>query len=256
MNLSKKDLIEAFNRGELLPHNNSSHEQTFRGSVDRYAFIAERIKKLVGVNVSVLDAGCGIGVFLLSMRHLGHKCTALDFDDSYINSASGLLDSFPFHECNLETSKLPFDDETFDVVVCSQVLEHFTLSHLRPVLELKRVLKKGGVLFVDVPNVACFRNRIRLLKGKNITWDYEKHYLDAEPIRSEEGCFFPHRHNREFTLSELVLLFQKANFSKVEGYFLKSRHLRKGIGKIKSVGTMIRDLLPSTRKTVMAAGIK
>jgi hypothetical protein len=112
------------------------------------------------------------------------------------------------------------------------------------------------MLFVDVPNVACFRNRLRLLKGKNITWDYEKHYLDAEPIVNESGSFFPHRHNREFTLSELILLFKRANFSKTEGHYLKSMHLRKGWGKFKSIGTFLRDLIPSTRKTVLAVGIK
>ena len=80
-------------------------------------------------------------------------------------------------------------------------------------------MKKGGMLFIDVPNVACFRNRLRLLKGKNITWDYEKHYLDAEPIITDAGTFFPHRHNREFTLAELELLFNKAGFSSVNGYF-------------------------------------
>ena len=162
----------------------------------------------------------------------------------------------PFFECNLETEKLPFMDESFDVVVCSQVLEHFTLSHLPPVIEMRRVLKKGGMLFVDVPNVACFRNRLRLLKGKNITWDYEKHYLDTEPIVTESGAFFPHRHNREFTLSELILLFKRANFSKTEGHYLKSMHLRKGWGKLKSIGTFLRYLTLSTRKTVLAVGIK
>ena len=255
MNSYKNNLIQKFNNGNLLPKN-PIFEQTFRGSVDRYSFIAQKIRKHTGDNVSILDAGCGIGVFLLTMKHLGHSCTALDFDDSNVSLAPKYLSQFPFFECNLETEKLPFDNESFDVVVCSQVLEHFTLSHLPPVIEMRRVLKKGGMLFVDVPNVACFRNRLRILKGKNITWDYEKHYLDAEPIITEAGTFFPHRHNREFTLSELVLLLSKAGFTTVNGHFLKSRHFRKGLAKIKTFGTSIRDLIPSTRKTVMAIGIK
>ena len=255
MSAYKKKLFQTFNQGSLLPAN-PIFEQTFRGSVDRYSFIAQEISNHFCRNVTILDAGCGIGVFLLAMKHLGHCCTALDFDDSNVSLAPDYLNQFPFFECNLETEKLPFKDESFDVVVCSQVLEHFTLSHLPPVIEMRRVLKKGGMLFVDVPNVACFRNRLRLLKGKNITWDYEKHYLDAEPIITESGAFFPHRHNREFILSELILLFKRANFSKTEGHYLKSMHLRKGWGKLKTIGTLLRDLIPSTRKTVLAVGIK
>ena len=255
MNLYKKKLIQKFQEGTLLPVN-PIFEKTFRGSVDRYSFIARKISSHFGHNASILHAGCGIGVFLVAMKHLGHSCTALDFDDSNFSMAPDYLNQFPFFECNLETEKLPFKDESFDVVVCSQVLEHFTLSHFPPVIEMRRVLKKGGMLFVDVPNVACFRNRLRLLKGKNITWDYEKHYLDAEPIVTESGAFFPHRHNREFTRSELILLFNKANFSKTEGHYLKSMNLRKGWGKLKSIGTFMRDLVPSTRKTVLAVGIK
>ena len=255
MNSFKKKLIQKFQEGDLVPEN-PIFEQTFRGSVDRYSFMAQKISKHLGDSVSILDAGCGIGVFLLSMKHLGHSCTALDFDDSNVSLAPEYLNQFPFFECNLETEKLPFEDNSFDVIVCSQVFEHFTLSHLPPVIEMRRILKKGGMLFIDVPNVACFRNRLRLLKGKNITWDYEKHYLDAEPIITDAGTFFPHRHNREFTLVELELLFNKAGFSTVNGYFLKSTHYRKGFAKIKTLGTAIRDLIPSTRKTVMAIGIK
>lgn len=255
MNLFKNKLIQKFQEGDLVPEN-PIFEQTFRGSVDRYSFIAQKISKHLGDRASILDAGCGIGVFLLSMKHLGHSCTALDFEDSNVSLAPEYLGQFPFFECNLETDKLPFDNESFDVIVCSQVFEHFTLSHLPPVIEMRRVLKKGGMLFIDVPNVACFRNRLRLLKGKNITWDYEKHYLDAEPIITDSGTFFPHRHNREFTLAELVLLLKRANFSKTEGHHLKSMHLRKGLGKLKSIGTFLRDLIPSTRKTVLGVGIK
>jgi 2-polyprenyl-3-methyl-5-hydroxy-6-metoxy-1,4-benzoquinol methylase len=115
MNLYKKKLIEAFNQKKLTP-NVVRFGQTCRESVGRYLFIAERIKNLVRENVYVLGAGCWLGAFLISMTQLGHNCTALDYDGSYYNCASGLLDSSPLHESNLETSKLSSENESFDFV--------------------------------------------------------------------------------------------------------------------------------------------
>ena len=39
-----------------------------------------------------------------------------------------------------------------------------------------------------------------------------KNVLRYEPIITDAGTFFPHRHNEEFTLAELELLFNKAGF--------------------------------------------
>jgi ubiquinone/menaquinone biosynthesis C-methylase UbiE len=256
MNRFKKRLIKCKEDESLYPQDEEVFDSTFRSSLDRYSFIAEHTSSRLGEGKRILDAGCGIGLFLRCMQLLGHNCTALDFVSTYREKYEKLFAEIPFHECNLEISELPFDDETFDVVVCSQVLEHFTYSHLPAVIEMRRILKKGGLLFVDVPNVACFRNRIRMLRGKNITWDYERHYLKATPIRSGNDCFFPDRHNREFTLKELELLFRKAGFDDVSGYFIKSRRYRQGIERTLSLGTALKDFFPSLRKTVLAIGKK
>lgn len=56
---------------------------------------------------------------------------------------------------NIETDHLPFQDESVDLVICNQILEHtkevFVILH-----EITRVIKIGGSLIVGVPNVASF----------------------------------------------------------------------------------------------------
>jgi hypothetical protein len=121
---------------------------------------------------------------------------------------------------------------------------------------MRRVLRPGGVLELDVPNVACFRNRSRLLRDKNITWDYEEFYLRAEPILQNGRSFFPIRHNREFTIDELRTLFRAAGFADVRCYFLKSRRHREGADRIRSIGSAVRDLIPSFRKSLIGFGIR
>ena len=106
MNSFKKKLIQKFQEGDLVPEN-PIFEQTFRGSVDRYSFMAQKISKHLGDSVSILDAGCGIGVFLLSMKHLGYSCTALDFDDPmYLLHLNTLIN---FHFLNvIRNGKITF----------------------------------------------------------------------------------------------------------------------------------------------------
>lgn len=65
------------------------------------------------------------------------------------------------HDAN---NPLPFDDETFDIVIGNQVLEHIqnTDGFLR---EIWRVLKEGGYCVISTPNLASLHNVALLLMG-------------------------------------------------------------------------------------------
>lgn len=61
-----------------------------------------------------------------------------------------------------DAGRLPFDDGSFDVVVCIEVLEHL-FAPLDAVREMARVLRPGGLLIVTVPNVAYWRRRVDMV---------------------------------------------------------------------------------------------
>tara|TARA_B100001093_G_scaffold517636_1_gene599827 strand:- start:1124 stop:1498 length:375 start_codon:yes stop_codon:yes gene_type:complete len=122
--------------------------------------------------------------------------------------------------------------------------------------EFKRVLKVGGVLEIDVPNVSSFRSVSRLIRGKNITYDYKKHYLYPEVIHTNGIPYFPHRHNREFAKRELELLYSEVGFKDIDVRYLKSVRHRTGFDKIRKIGTVIRDLIPLYRKTLIGFAVK
>jgi ubiquinone/menaquinone biosynthesis C-methylase UbiE len=110
------------------------------------------------------------------LKMLGHEVMAVDLLDRSEISVYR-QHQIPFHVCNIEAEPLPFESDSFDALSCCQALEHFTYSHLRPVVEMKRVLRVGGMIEVDVPNAVAFRSRSRMLRGKHITWDYKECYL-------------------------------------------------------------------------------
>jgi ubiquinone/menaquinone biosynthesis C-methylase UbiE len=235
--------------GELYPPGDMELDDLFRGSIDRFCDIAF---KLQGAS-RILDVGAGHGMLSSLLAVLGHECHAVDFFDQtekYPEAYRKKLISF--QQCNVEVDPLPFADASFDAVICCQVLEHFTHSHLPAVKEMRRVLKNGGIVEIDVPNVVCFRNRSRMIRGKNITFDYAEHYLHAVPALYNGMSFYPARHNREFTRGELQLLLKEAGFRNIAVTFLKSRRHRQGWERIRSLGSALRDAIPSLRKSLIA----
>lgn len=254
--ISKSNLlaraVHLRDEGKLFRRGDSELEDVFKGSIDRFCEIAIQLSEAK----RVLDVGAGHGLLLSFLAELGHECHALDVMDQPSSHPDTYGKGITFQVCNVEADPIPYPDESFDAVVCCQVLEHFSHSHLPAVREMRRVLRPGGILEIDVPNVACFRNRFRLLRGKHITYDYADHYLHATPILYQGMSYYPLRHNREFAKSELELLLQAAGFQNYDVSFLKSRRYREGIERVKSIGTAVKDLIPSLRKSLMAFAYK
>ena len=252
-NQIKRELIRALHEGTLIDLNQKDQIKVFNVCMDKYADIIHAIQG----KIRVLDVGCAGGVMLSMLHELGHECHGIDLVDRSETYSSIFRDKgIHFHVANAEIDPLPYPDNFFDAVTCGQCLEHFTHSPRHAMSEFHRILKPGGVVEIDVPNVACFRNRSRLLRGKNITWDFESAYYDANPIQYKNMSFFPMRHNREYTKAELRLLLEKSGFNNPRVHFIESRHYYDWPEKVRLIGSRIRDLIPSFRKSLMGLGTK
>jgi len=243
------ELVAFLNQGKLYdlddPH--PRIKGVFAGSADRYTEIAFGLQG----KRKVLDVGSGSGMLISVLANLGHECCGLDLTDPDKLPSTYRRPSIEYKVCNVEVDTYPFPDATFDAVTCCQVLEHFSHSPLPALAEMKRVLKPGGVIELDVPNVACFRNRMRMLRGKNITWDYRNHYLLAKPLFHKGYTFYPFRHNREFTKAELAELLAESGFVDIQVRFMRDKNYRTGFQKLRSLGTAARNLIPSIRKSLI-----
>ena len=137
--------------------------------LDAYISRDLRSKKL-------LEIGCSMGIFLKVFEESasdGWQCIGLDTDQEAVAFARERWN------LNVLTKRLEdagFSEEEFDIVVISHTLEH--IYNLYDFLkEAKRILKKGGVLFISVPNfrslpARLLKNRWYGLNPKQHVWQF------------------------------------------------------------------------------------
>ncbi len=113
----------------------------------------------------VLDMGSGVGTFSRYLAERGADVVAADFSAVAIEYAKDvILKDLPNADAVVaDIHAIPFDDETFDLTICSSTLEHVVEPKLA-MSELARVTKRGGVLLILLPNYLNLVGVMRLLK--------------------------------------------------------------------------------------------
>ncbi|MCX5704057.1 MAG: class I SAM-dependent methyltransferase [Candidatus Omnitrophica bacterium] len=104
----------------------------------------------------LLDIGCGSGRFLSLMQKQGFDVWGCELNLNSKDFAPKFLDGRIFYK---ELSKCNLASKSFDVVLMIQSLEHVNqLDEL--VIEIRRVIKDNGIVFIYVPNMEFFEFRL------------------------------------------------------------------------------------------------
>jgi SAM-dependent methyltransferase len=140
--------------------------------------VIERFVRSISGISSVVDIGAGPGrdLEIVKRIHSNAKTIAIEGGRRYANDLQGKVDQVIV--LNVEREPLPFSNESIDLILANQVLEHtkeiFWIFH-----EVSRSLRIGGHFLFGVPNVASFHNRLLLLFGVQPT----QHKLCSAHVR-------------------------------------------------------------------------
>lgn len=100
---------------------------------------------------SVLDAGCGVGYGLQMMKGGGSSAlTGVDISAEAVEASRARLGQSARIE-QADIAALPFEDRSFDLVLCFETIEHVT-DQDAALDELRRVLRPTGMLAISSPN--------------------------------------------------------------------------------------------------------
>lgn len=118
----------------------------------------DRIVERLPESARILDVGAGEGALVERFRARGRSVEGVDF----------AFESESVKKADLRS--LPYENASFDVALCLDVLEHVELlDQPRALAEVARVLRDRGRLFMSVPNLAHLHSRIRFLLTGRLT---------------------------------------------------------------------------------------
>ena len=101
----------------------------------------------VGAGTSVLDIGCGSGVFCEMAMQLGAQVSGLDASEPLLEIARERVPHGDFQVGEME--ELPYADETFDIVTGFNAFP-FASSPVHALQEARRVTRQGGALVIGL----------------------------------------------------------------------------------------------------------
>jgi 2-polyprenyl-3-methyl-5-hydroxy-6-metoxy-1,4-benzoquinol methylase len=137
-------LVERFVVGDLAA---AERAEAYLGAAER------RLGRPLGADDRVLEVGCGTAALAVAAAQRGSAVVASDVSLRWLVLARKRIEesAAPVDLVACAVEALPFPDETFDVVIAGDVVEHVADQRLFA-RECARVLRSGGMAFLATPN--------------------------------------------------------------------------------------------------------
>src|SRR4030042_2212086 len=193
--------MKEFTRHDYTEHHLQKYLRFYRSG--RRKIKIRIVSRLLGdiEGKSVLDIGIGEGFFSRLCLQKKAKTISLDFADPMIQYHKENNPDFTLVQADAQY--LPFKNESFDIVLALDVIEHLP-SPPYFLNEVNRVLRKGGRLILITPNTGNI-----IEETLKIPFRVLGKFFPIKMLKKDvDHC----THMKEFSVQELRLLLRKSNF--------------------------------------------
>lgn len=166
-----------------------------------------------GIRGRILDLGSYFGNFALTLARAGYEVVAVHSYSDYAPAFDGHVAAMRAAGVQvLDTAQVGAElaglgEAAFDAVLCLGVLEHVPHTPRLLLGAIDRVLKPGGWLVLDTPNLAYEYKRRQLARGESVFPPIAMQFESEIPF---EG------HHREYTVTELRWIVQRIGYRDLE----------------------------------------
>jgi len=178
-------------------------------ALDRFRITMALLPPGLAPGARVLELGANPYFLTRLLIKRGYKVTCANyFGEDYAGpnvqvvsgQRTGERHEFEFDHFNIERDPFPYPDDSFDLVLCCEILEHLPSDPIHMLAEISRVTAPGGSLLLTTPNATRATNLLRIMAGEN-------------PYEEMSGYGTYGRHNREYTVNELRLLLDALGYA-------------------------------------------
>ncbi len=168
----------------------------------------QAILSVAGEGESILDIGCGSGHLLYQFRHRFTNLVGLEYAQHRLDQAQINLQEYSFTPIHGTAENLSaVRSNSIDRIVSADTIEHIPDVY-EAVGEMHRVLKPGGMLVINTPNIAFLKKRVLLLMGRFPSTSQSNEGLGSDIL-------FDGGHLHYFTFRSLRLLLERFGFRMV-----------------------------------------
>jgi SAM-dependent methyltransferase len=147
---------------------------------DYMEIIFKKLKNDLNKPSKILDIPAGAGRTADKLRELGHDVVCADINEERPE----------YIQANMEF-KLPFEDDTFDAVICMEGIEH-VINQNALLAELVRVTKKAGLICISTPNISNFWSRLtQLFTGYFYQFSPSQYRVATADVLTDKGHISP-----------------------------------------------------------------
>ena len=151
-----------------------------------------KIKPLLKKTMNVLEVGCGSGEVLAKIKPYVANCVGIELNEDFCKFVNEKLNIKCYSKDLLE---LDFN-EKFDLIICITTLDHMQ-NPLEELIEMKRLLKSDGLLFLALPNMD----------------EALLHFLPEEHLKNYRRYTWKRAHFFYFTPKTITAMLESASFT-------------------------------------------
>ena len=139
-------------------------------------FLLGYTRKYLQPGARILEGGCGLGLYVYCLHVNGYESYGVDYASKTVQQVNQVIPELKVFVGDVRA--LPFGDGFFDGYWSLGVIEHFYDGFEAAAIEMRRVLRSGGYLFLTFPCLSYLR-RLKIGKNKYKLWQPSREFIDS-----------------------------------------------------------------------------